>query len=111
MRQAFVSHGWDDLLFNPRLFLTDGRFLADPDVYHSSGVCLEVDSRERHFSVESWEATMRRHGAMTAAGLSVLHVPPSRFRADPDGVIAEVAGAVDVRRGWPAPPVVLREAG
>ena len=111
VRQAFLSRGWDDLLFNPRLHFPDGRFLADPDVYHSSGVCLEVDSREHHFSVESWEATMRRHGAMTAAGLAVIHVPPSRFRADPDGVIAEFAGAVDVRRDWPTPPVVLREAG
>ena len=111
VRQAFLSHGWDDLLFNPRLHLPDGRFLASPDVYHSSGVCLEVDSREHHFSVESWEATMRRHGAMTAAGLAVIHVPPSRFRTDPAGVIAEFAGAVDVRRDWPAPPVVLMGAG
>ena len=48
-------------VFNPRLYLPDGRFLACPDVYDASGVCLEVDSREHHFGVESWEATMRRH--------------------------------------------------
>jgi hypothetical protein len=111
VRQAFLSRGWDELLFNPRLHLPDGGFLASPDVYHASGVCLEVDSKEHHFSVDSWDATMRRHGAMTAAGLAVIHVPPSRFRADPDGVIGEFARAVDVRRGWPTPPVLLRELG
>jgi hypothetical protein len=108
VRQAFLARGWTDLLFNPRLHLPDGRFLACPDVYHASGVCLEVDSREHHFSVDSWEATMRRHAFMTARGLSVIHTPPSRWRREPDAVIEEFGQAVDVRRGWP--PVDLRVA-
>ena len=111
VRRAFLARGWTGLLFNPRLHLPDGRFLASPDVYDGSGVCLEVDSREHHFAVESWEATMRRHAAMTAAGLAVLHVPPSRIRLDPDGVVSEFARAVDVRRGWPTPPVLVRAQG
>jgi hypothetical protein len=111
VRQEFLARGWTDLRFNPRLYLPDGRFLASPDVYDASGVCLEVDSREHHFAVESWEATMRRHASMTAAGLAVLHVPPSRIRADGAGVVAEFGRAVDVRRGWPSPPVLVGGTG
>ncbi len=108
VRREFLARGWTNLRFNPRLHLPDGAFLACPDVYDASGVCLEVDSREHHFAVDSWEATMRRHAAMTAAGLAVLHVPPSRIRADAAGVVSEFARAVDVRRGWPSPPVLVR---
>jgi hypothetical protein len=110
LRLAFQARGWNDLLFNPRLHLSDGTFLACPDVYHLSGVCLEVDSREHHFAVASWEATMRRHTRMTAHGLAVLHVPPSRINTDVHSVLAEFEQAVDVRRGLPAPPIVLRMA-
>ncbi len=110
VRQAFLARGWTDLLFNPRLSLPDGRFLACPDVYHASGVCLEVDSREHHFSVGSWEATMRRSAAMTAGGLAVIHVPPSRFRREADAVIDEFAQAVDIRRGWSPPALLVRAA-
>jgi hypothetical protein len=108
IRREFLARGWTGLRFNPRLHLPDGAFLACPDVYDASGVCLEVDSREHHFAVDSWEATMRRHAAMTAAGLAVLHVPPSRIRADAAGVVSEFARAVGVRRGWPSPPVLVR---
>jgi hypothetical protein len=106
VRREFLERGWTGLMFNARLFLPDGRLLACPDVYHSSGVCLEVDSREHHFAVGSWEATMRRHALMTAHGLSVIHTPPSRWRQEPDAVIDEFAQAVDVRLGWP--PLNLR---
>jgi hypothetical protein len=106
VRQAFLAHGWTDLRFNPRLYLPDGRFLACPDVYDPSGVCLEIDSREHHFGVASWEATMRRHAFMTAHGLAVIHTPPSRWAREPDAVIEEFTQAVDVRRSWP--PLDLR---
>lgn len=106
VRRAFLARGWTDLVFNPRLYLPNGRFLACPDVYDRSGVCLEVDSREHHFSVDSWEATMKRGASMTAGGLAVIHVSPSRFRRETDAVIDEFAHAVDVRRGWP--PLDLR---
>jgi hypothetical protein len=110
VRLAFLARGWNDLLFNPRLYLPDGAFLACPDAYHPSGVCLEVDSREHHFSVDSWEATMRRGASMTAGGLAVIHVPPSRFRREPDAVIDEFARAVDARQGWPPPALLVRAA-
>jgi hypothetical protein len=42
---------------------------------------LEVDGRAYHFESEDWRATMDRHNAITAAGLSVVHYPPSAIDA------------------------------
>ena len=109
VRAVFVAAGWTRLLYNPRLYLVDGTFVGCPDVYDpETGVCLDVDSREFHFDPDSWEATMRRHGRMTAAGLAVLHVPPSRAGREPDDVVAEFEAATQARRGWPPPLVVAR---
>lgn len=107
VRRAFLAAGFTDLLFNPRLHLPDGTFLASPDAYHRCGVCLEVDSREHHFSVDSWEETMSRHARMTAQGLAVLHVTPRRFVAAPGDSIAQFRAAVASRAGLPSPGLVV----
>ena len=106
LRQEFLRCGLTDLEYNARLFLPDGTLLALPDVYDpTTGVCLEVDSREHHFSVAGWESTMQRHRRMTAAGLAVLHSPPSEISRDPGPVVAEFLQAVVARAGHPAPQV------
>lgn len=106
LREVFESRGVSGLLYNPRLVDASGTFLAVPDAYdEASGVCVEVDSREHHFLVADWESTMRRHARMTATGLAVLHVPPSRVTGDPDSIVADFLAARTTRRGWPAPPV------
>lgn len=57
---------------------------------------LEIDSAEYHFRRGDWLRTLERHAALTAAGLSVLHLPPSRIT--PDGAwIAQVARWLDTR--------------
>jgi hypothetical protein len=99
--------GLGRMLLNPRLYAADGAFLASPDAYDPvTGVCLEIDSREHHFGVESWEATMRRHARMTAAGLLVIHVSPRRLRLEPEAVLAEVWAAI--RSMADRPPPALR---
>jgi hypothetical protein len=109
VRRAFIAAGWTRLLFNPELESMSGAFIACPDVYDpDTGVCLELDSREHHFDVTSWEATMARHARMTAYGLAVLHAPPSRAARDMDGLVAEFDAAVTARRGHPAPSVRVR---
>jgi hypothetical protein len=111
VRAAFEGAGWTRLRYNVTLETVDGRFLAIADVYDElTGVCLEVDSREHHFEVASWEATMRRHGRMTAAGLAVLHVPPSRVTTELEGIVHEFGLAVAARNGWPPPAVRVRRA-
>jgi hypothetical protein len=109
IRRALLNAGWTRLMFNVDLELLDGRFLARPDVYDPvTGTCLEVDSRAYHFGVEKWEATMERHARMTAAGLAVLHAPPSRLEHRTDEVLSEFAAAVREREGRPAPRVRVR---
>lgn len=110
VRRIFESRGVTGLLYNPMLCLPDGTVLCSPDAYDPlTGTALEVDSREHHFSVQSWEATMLRHGRMTAAGLGVLHSPPSRIGRDPDGVVDEFRRTQSTRLGW-VPTVVVRPA-
>ena len=109
VRRAFLDAGWSRLAFNPRLDYPDGRFLASPDVYDRSGVCLEIDSREHHFAVDTWEQTMARHARMTAAGLAVLHITPRHFADHPDEVLAQFSAAVNARVGWPSPGVLVHE--
>ena len=110
VRRAFESSGVTGLLYNPMLYLPDGTFLCSPDVYDPlTGTALEVDSREHHFQVQTWEATMLRHGRMTSAGLGVLHAPPSRVGRDPDGLVDEFCRTQASRLGW-MPTVIVRPA-
>jgi hypothetical protein len=109
LRAEFLANGWTRLLFNASLFGPGQVFIGCPDVYDPiTGVCLEVDSREFHFDPASWEATMARHARFTAAGLAMLHVPPSRITRDVAGVVAEFATAVGVRRHLPSPLITVR---
>ena len=96
-----------DAVWDVRLVGTDGRWLADVDCWlEAAGLVVESDSRAWHLSPEHWERTMARHGRLTAAGVRVLHVPPSRHRRDPDGVRREVEAAYRAgRAGGGAPGV------
>jgi hypothetical protein len=108
VRRAFESRGVTGLLYNPMLYLPGGTFLCSPDAYDPvTGTALDVDSREHHFQVQTWEATMQRHGRMTAAGLGVLHAPPSRIVKHPDEVVDEFRRTQTARTGW-APTVLVR---
>ncbi|MDT0379584.1 hypothetical protein RM572_12490 [Streptomyces sp. DSM 42041] len=81
-------------LWNLRLTL-DADFLAVPDAYWPRhGVMLEVDSKEHHWAVADWEATMARHNRLTALGFRVLHASPRQFRDRPAGVLAAVRTAL-----------------
>ena len=103
--------GLGRMLLNPRLATVDGVFIACPDAYDpETGVVLEVDSREHHFAVESWEATMRRHARMTAAGLRVIHVSPRRLREEPEAVLDELWTAVRTAARHPAPEILVERA-
>jgi hypothetical protein len=92
-------------MFNPRLFL--GRaFLASPDCWWpESGVAAEVDSRAWHLSPRDWENTLARHARMSAAGIIVLHFPPSRIRSQRSEVAAAIRSALAAGRGRPLPQI------
>lgn len=92
-------------MFNPRLFV--GRvFLAVPDCWWpDAGVVAEVDSREWHLSPRDWENTLDRQARMAAAGIIVLHFPPSRIYRERNKVIAEIRSALAAGRNRPLPDV------
>ena len=95
-------------LFNASLLL-GGRLLAKPDAWWPEyGVAVEVDSREWHLAPDDWEATMRRHRRLTAAGIRVLHVSPRQLRTEPDRIVRDIAAAL--RAGSPVADVVTRSA-
>ena len=94
-------------LYNPRLYLTGGTFLAQPDAWWPDhGEAAEVDSREWHLSPADWEATMARHARMSAAGVDVLHFSPRQQREQPAEVIDTIADAL--RAGRPLPAITTR---
>jgi very-short-patch-repair endonuclease len=89
-------------IFNARL-LDGGTFIAKPDAYWpDAGVAAEIDSREWHLSPADWERTLRRHAAMTARGVLVLHFTPAMVRQDHARVAAEIREAIRTGRARPA---------
>jgi hypothetical protein len=108
LRDLIVKSGLPMPMFNPSLFL-DGKFLARPDAWWPrSGVASEVDSRQWHWPVERWEATMARDACLGAAGIVVLHFSPRQLRAEPQQVVQRIAGAL--RNGREIPGIVARAA-
>jgi very-short-patch-repair endonuclease len=89
-------------LFNARILAGRG-FVAMADAWWpDAGVAAEVDSREWHLSPADWERTLRRHAAMTAHGILVLHFTPRMIRGEPGRVVAEVRAAIKAGRARPA---------
>ena len=73
-------------------------------------MAAEVDSREYHLGPEGWRETMRRHDAMGAHGIVVLHFTPSQIRRTPRMVITTLENAIRAGRARPKLPVVARPA-
>jgi hypothetical protein len=95
-------------MFNASLFL-DGVLLGIVDAWWpAAGLAVEIDSREWHFEPGAWEATMRRHAKLTAAGIYVIHVSPQHIRTEPDRIVRDIAAAL--HNGRPAAPIQWRPA-
>jgi hypothetical protein len=76
-----------------------GRFVGRFDVYLvGTGVGGEIDSRERHEQADLLDQTLLRHERAHASGLSLVHVTPTRFRAEPAAFTARLLAAVAERR-------------
>jgi very-short-patch-repair endonuclease len=93
-------------MFNARLYI-GGELLAVADAWWpDAGVVAEVDSREWHLLPAHWERTQRRHAAMSAHGILVLHFPPSQIRNEPAAVVAAIRSAL--KAGRARPPLRIR---
>lgn len=81
-------------LFNPRLYLPNGTFLACPDAWWpEAGVAIEIDSRQWHIAPENWEHTMDRHADLGQYGIVTLHVTPHQLRTHPEVIMGKAANA------------------
>lgn len=81
-------------LFNPRLYLPNGTFLACPDAWWpEAGVAIEIDSRQWHLAPDDWERTMTRHSDLGQYGIVTLHATPRQLRTDPALFLRKAANA------------------
>ena len=81
-------------LFNPRLYLSNGTFIASPDAWWpDAGVAIEVDSRQWHLAPDDWERTMIRHSDLGQYGIVTLHVTPHQLRSAPDAFLRKLRNA------------------
>ncbi len=95
-------------MFNARLF-ADGVLLGIVDAWWpAAGLAVEIDPREWHFEPGAWEATMRRHAKLTAAGIFVIHASPQQIRTEPDRIVRDIAAAL--RNARPAAAIRWRPA-
>lgn len=91
---------------NVPVFDANGGYIATPDAWVDEvAFAWEVDSREFHFELEGYAATLARNARYAAAGIVVVQTLPSRIRNEPDAVIAELRDAFEAARRRPRPPV------
>lgn len=94
LRDLIGEAGLPMPMFNPRLYLLDGTFIAQPDAWWpEAGVAIEVDSRRWHINPDDWEHTMDRHTELGQHSIVTLHFTPHKVRTDPAFVIAQMTGA------------------
>jgi hypothetical protein len=77
------------ILWNPRLYLPNGRFLGSPDgFFRDVGLAWEINSLEFH--PEGDDHTARRTADLVGAGILVVGHRPGRLKTEPERVIQEV---------------------
>ena len=110
MLAAVRRSGLPRPVWNVALLTLDGQWLARPDAWwQEANTVLEIDSLEWHLLPAHWERTMRRHEALTACGLLVVHTTPRRITEDRDGLLAVLAQTLAHGRTLP-PARVLADA-
>jgi hypothetical protein len=94
LRDLVKKAGLPMPLFNAKLYLPDGTFIACPDAWWpEAGLAVEVDSKRWHLSPEDWEHTMDRHGRLSQYSIVTLHFTPHKLRTDQAFVIATLKKA------------------
>lgn len=94
LRILIIRAGLPLPMFNPRLYLPDGSFIAQPDAWWpEAGVAIEVDSKRWHFEAADWERTMDRHSDLGQFGIVTLHFTPHKLREDPAFVVQRMTNA------------------
>jgi hypothetical protein len=94
LKMLIERSGVEQPMYNARLFLLDGTFLAMVDAWwQRAGVAGEVDSLQYHFEARDYSETVQRRNRIEAAGVHVLQFLPA-----------------DIREQWPVHRIRLRDA-
>lgn len=102
---VLLEHSGLPFLVNPSVVL-DGVLLGSPDGWlPAAGLGWEIDSRQYHGGTDDLDATLRRHQGFADADLVLLHVTPTRLRADRRAWALDVARRAGARiaEGWQPP--------
>jgi len=106
LRRLIQQAGLPMPLFNPRLYLLDGTFIARPDAWWpEASVAIEVDSKRWHFQANDWEHTMDRHSDLGQYSIVTLHFTPHKIRTDPAFVIKRMTNAYNTGITRPRLPI------
>jgi len=98
-------------LFNPRLYLPDGTFIASPDGYFEQcAAAYEVDSFAYHLSRESYIRTQRRQRRVMGHGVLSISVSPVDAYEHPAAFVEELRSLVAAAEQRPTPAIVVRRA-
>jgi hypothetical protein len=97
---------------NPLLELPSGRRVSPDALFADAALVHETNGRSAHAAADLFEGMQERHGAMTAAGLTVLHSSPYQLRTDPDRILEQLEACYLRDRGKGLPPgvTVLRSS-
>lgn len=94
LRVLIKKSGLPMPLFNPKLFLADGTFIACPDAWWpEAGIAVEIDSKRWHLSPDDWEHTMDRHDKLGQYSIVTLHFTPHKLRTDQAAVLVMLKNA------------------
>ncbi|AUI63058.1 hypothetical protein [Amycolatopsis sp. BJA-103] len=94
-RRVWARSGLPEPVWNKKLYNAAGEYVAKPDAWFDKvALAWEVDSLSFHLKVvDGFDRTLARNGRYAAAGVLVLQTLPSRLRAEPDKVVAELLAA------------------
>jgi hypothetical protein len=107
LRDLVKKAGLPMPLFNPRLYLPGGTFIACPDAWWpEAGVAVEVDSKRWHLSPDDWERTMDRHDQLSQYSIVTLHFTPHKLRSDQAFVVSKLRNAY--KSGAARPPLDIK---
>lgn len=97
-------------LWNCLLELPDGKVVSPDALFVDAALVHETNGRQFHAGYDEFEDMQRRHDAMVAAGLVVLHNSPRRIANEARAVVAQIEACYqrNAGRGLPAGVTLVR---
>ena len=98
-------------MWNARIYDAEGSYIGCPDAWFDDvGLAVEIDSFDFHYSRYGYANTVRRNTRYAMQGISVIQILPSRIRAEPEAVVADIRRAYLTAADRQRPNVVARRA-